>query len=266
LPSEKLEVRRRQAFHCRPVRPWVGSLPSPTPVPWPSAAATFDWKILQSSSSANSAVPRVETALSKSEKPRYTPPRFSNNRIRFVVICDSQELSLTPVAPLVIRLPLKLKIEPNESSATRTRTFARSGATSSTQIAELCCVLDFAGNQHCPPSWVEALNSLDQVVIGSATPVGASQWGFFGSGAEPLCSAPADFPVLEIRLPYKIAPTTHSILRRRQEGRGGYQGATSHAADRSSFKMKDRSALRVVAPWSLFSIFSSHAGALLHDH
>ena len=22
--------------------------------------------------------------------------------------------------------------------------------------AELCCVLDFAGNQHCPPSWVEA--------------------------------------------------------------------------------------------------------------
>jgi len=40
---------------------------------------------------------------------------------------------------------------------------------------ELCCVLDIAGNQHYPPSWVEAENSLDQVVTGSATPVRASQ-------------------------------------------------------------------------------------------
>jgi hypothetical protein len=40
---------------------------------------------------------------------------------------------------------------------------------------ELCCVLGFAGNQHYPPSWVEASNSLDQVVTGSATPVRASQ-------------------------------------------------------------------------------------------
>jgi hypothetical protein len=42
-------------------------------------------------------------------------------------------------------------------------------------LAELCCVLDIAGSQHYPPSWVEATNSLGQVVIGSATPVGASQ-------------------------------------------------------------------------------------------
>jgi len=43
------------------------------------------------------------------------------------------------------------------------------------KTVELCCVLDFAGNQHYPPSWVEASNSLDQVVTGSATPVSASQ-------------------------------------------------------------------------------------------
>src|SRR5262249_37825738 len=50
-------------------------------------------------------------------------------------------------------------------------------------IAELCCVLEFAGSQHYPPSWVEALTSLGQVVIGSATPVGASQWGFCRCGS-----------------------------------------------------------------------------------
>ena len=44
-------------------------------------------------------------------------------------------------------------------------------------------MLDFAGNQHYPPSWVEASTSLDQVVIGSATPVGASQWGLCRTGS-----------------------------------------------------------------------------------
>jgi len=58
--------------------------------------------------------------------------------------------------------------------------------------AELCCVLAFAGNQHYPPSWVEATTSLDQVVIGSATPVGASQWSFCRTGSRASCPAPGD--------------------------------------------------------------------------
>jgi hypothetical protein len=37
--------------------------------------------------------------------------------------------------------------------------------------------------QHYPPSWVEATTSLDQVVSGSATPAGASQWDSCRTGS-----------------------------------------------------------------------------------
>ena len=37
--------------------------------------------------------------------------------------------------------------------------------------------------QHYPPSWVEAISSLDQVVSGSATPVSASQWNSCRTGS-----------------------------------------------------------------------------------
>jgi hypothetical protein len=37
-----------------------------------------------------------------------------------------------------------------------------------------------------------------------------------------------------------------------RKGEGDYQGATSHAADRFTFSLTSRSALRVVAPWALF--------------
>ena len=64
-------------------------------------------------------------------------------------------------------------------------------------IAELCCVLEIAGSQHYPPSWVEASILLELVVIGSATPVGASQWSFCRTGSRTLCPAPGDFFLLE---------------------------------------------------------------------
>src|SRR5262245_52639118 len=89
-----------------------------------------------------------------------------------------------------------------------------------TQIAELCCVLDFCGKtQHYPPSWVEALTSLDQVVIGSATPVGASQWGFFrfGSRAFVLGSRGTPQPPIQI-----------DIQATAGKGEGSNQGVTIH--------------------------------------
>jgi len=49
-------------------------------------------------------------------------------------------------------------------------------------------------NQHYPPSWVEATTSLDQVVFGSATPVGASQWSFCRTGGRASRPAPGDIP------------------------------------------------------------------------
>jgi len=57
---------------------------------------------------------------------------------------------------------------------------------------------------------------------------------FVGAGAEPLRSAPAD------------------IQCDGRKGEGDSQGATSHAADRSKSIKTGRSALRVVALWSLF--------------
>jgi hypothetical protein len=69
---------------------------------------------------------------------------------------------------------------------------AISSKQSSVQPSSAACRT--CGNRHYPPSWVEALNSLDQVVIGSATPVGASQWGLCGTGSRALRSAPGDTP------------------------------------------------------------------------
>jgi hypothetical protein len=103
-------------------------------------------------------------------------------------------------------------------------------------LAELCCVLEIAGSQHYPPSWVEAPNSLGQVVIGSATPVGASQWGFCRCGSRAKLLGSRGFSCDG------------------RKGEGDYQGATSHAADRSSPPATSRSALRVVAPWALFQL------------
>jgi hypothetical protein len=43
------------------------------------------------------------------------------------------------------------------------------------ETAELYCVQAFAGILHCPLRWIEAPTSLESVVIGSATPGGASR-------------------------------------------------------------------------------------------
>ena len=64
--------------------------------------------------------------------------------------------------------------------------------------AALICIAELSacrltGCRHYPPSWVEALPSLGSVVIGSATPVGASQWSFCRTGSRALCPAPGDF-------------------------------------------------------------------------
>ena len=48
----------------------------------------------------------------------------------------------------------------------------------------------FAGNRHYPPSWVEAANSPGPVVIGSATPVSASQWSFCRTGGRATARPP----------------------------------------------------------------------------
>jgi hypothetical protein len=60
-------------------------------------------------------------------------------------------------------------------------------------IAELCCVLEFAGTRRYPPSWVEARILPGACGFGSATPGRASQRGFVGPGAGP-CPAPGDRP------------------------------------------------------------------------
>ena len=52
----------------------------------------------------------------------------------------------------------------------------------------------FAGNRHYPPSWVEAANSPGQVVIGSATPVSASQWSFCRTGGRASARPPGIQP------------------------------------------------------------------------
>ena len=64
----------------------------------------------------------------------------------------------------------------------------RSFADAASETVELCCVLEHAGNQHYPPSWVEASTLLGQVVTGSATPVSASQWSLCRTGSR--ASAP----------------------------------------------------------------------------
>jgi hypothetical protein len=49
--------------------------------------------------------------------------------------------------------------------------------------AEFRCVLGLREYQHYPPSWVEATTSPGQVVTGSATPAGASQWNSCRTGS-----------------------------------------------------------------------------------
>jgi hypothetical protein len=62
--------------------------------------------------------------------------------------------------------------------------------------------------------------------------------------------------LLSVREPSLCArlPRIHSRRTRcdGRKGEGDYQGATSHAADRSSSTTTSRSALRDVAPWALF--------------
>jgi hypothetical protein len=86
---------------------------------------------------------------------------------------------------------------------------------------ELCCVLDLRENRHCPPSWVEASNSLDQVVTGSATPGRASQWSFVGPEAGPRARLPGIY--LSVNLGRHSWCRPEAVASR---------GAFAHAADR----------------------------------
>ena len=59
-------------------------------------------------------------------------------------------------------------------------------------LAELCCVLDNAGSQHYPPSWVEAQTRWAKWLLGRPLQWELRSRAFVGAGAEPCCSAPAD--------------------------------------------------------------------------
>ena len=115
-----------------------------------------------------------KTALSKKSQHLYTPsslrwPSWLPERHPKM---NTEYLRLTAECGLAMRRPLENHIRLAQTSKALVDGFVQKPLSS---IAELCCVLDFAGNQHYPPSWVEARTSLGQVVNGSATPVGASQ-------------------------------------------------------------------------------------------
>src|SRR5207244_3540829 len=106
----------------------------------------------------------------------------------------------------------------------------------------LLCAGLLRENPALPTLLGRGATSLDQVVIGSATPVGASQWGFFrfGSRAFVLGSRGTIRPV--------------RISRNGRKGRGEIPGCNDPSpltGPRSP--LEHRSALRVVAPWSLFT-------------
>jgi hypothetical protein len=116
-------------------------------------------------------------------------------------------------------------------------------------IAELCCVLDIAGNQHYPPSWVEAPISLGQVVMGRPLQRELRSGAYVGPGAGPSCPAPGDTRVGRgAGLPHLPAGLRETAVRERGDSRGG----TSCGAGRPLPSQARRPALRAVAPRLLF--------------
>jgi hypothetical protein len=120
--------------------------------------------------------------------------------------------------------------------------------------AELCCVLGQCGKPALPALLGRGINL--------AGPSGYWVGHSSGSFAVELMSDREPGPCA--RLP-RITSAQIAAASDGREGRGDSRSATSHAADRSPSPGTSRSALRVVAPRSLFSPgrTSARLGALL---
>ncbi len=106
--------------------------------------------------------------------------------------------------------------------------------------------------QHYPPSWVEAITSLGQVVSGSATPVSASQWNSCRTGSRAFVPGSRGYnrPVRNREQTRAISPgrRANALLSRtgRLLGTPRWVAQSSHSTNSRKFFLPIRPAMSLI--------------------